>query len=69
MIPADVEVLPVLPALPIVAAPYSLAILLGLTRTGRHVYAGTVPPAEVRRRRVAGKAARAARRVTRATAH
>jgi hypothetical protein len=37
-------------------------ILFGLSLTGKHVYGGTVDPAEKARRRKAGKAARAARR-------
>ncbi len=42
-----------------------MAVLLGLQNTGRHVYAGTVPAAEVERRRRRNKAARVARRITR----
>ncbi len=45
-----------------------MAVLLGLQNTGRHVYAGTVPVAEVERRRRRNKAARAARRLTRRSA-
>lgn len=49
---------------------YSRMILAGLQppaswsgrRNGKHVYAGTVPHAEVQRRRAANKAARASRR-------
>ena len=41
-------------------------ILVGLNRlTWKHVYAGTVPPAEKARRRARNKRARAARRVNR----
>lgn len=39
-----------------------LQILLGLNRTGKHIYGGTVPHAEVKRRRKANKTARASRR-------
>ncbi len=42
-----------------------LAILIGLNRTGRHMYGGTVPPAEVERRRAKNKAAKRARRMNR----
>jgi len=44
---------------------FQRCILFGLQRTGRHVYAGTVPAAEVARRRAASKAARVARRANR----
>jgi len=40
-------------------------ILAGLNMTGKHVYAGTVDPAEKARRRAANKAARKARRAGR----
>lgn len=40
--------------------PYQYAILVGLQ--GKHIYAGTVPPAVIKRRRAASKAARISRR-------
>lgn len=40
----------------------SMAGLSALQNTGKHVYAGTVDPAEVARRRAANKKARAARK-------
>ena len=40
-------------------------ILIGLNRTGKHVYGGTVPPAVVARRRAANKVARKSRRANR----
>ncbi|MFD3594368.1 hypothetical protein ACFWU5_16715 [Nocardia sp. NPDC058640] len=43
--------------------PYARAILFGLQR--KHVYQGTVDPAEVQRRRVRNRAARKARKITR----
>jgi len=46
--------------------PFQRSILFGLARTGKHVYAGTVPTAEKARRRAASKAARVARRANRA---
>lgn len=39
-------------------------VILGALQ-GRHLYAGTVPPAEVRRRRAANKQARQSRRANR----
>lgn len=45
--------------------PYQFAILMGLNTTGKHVYAGTVPEAEIARRRKANKAARVQRRKNR----
>lgn len=42
-----------------------LSVLLGLQNTRRHIYGGTVPPAEVRRRRKANRAARRSRRINR----
>jgi hypothetical protein len=42
-----------------------LQILLGLNRTGKHIYGGTVPYAEIQRRRKANKTARASRRTNR----
>jgi hypothetical protein len=42
-----------------------LQILLGLNRTGKHIYGGTVPYAETQRRRKANKTARASRRTNR----
>lgn len=41
------------------------AVLIGLNRTGKHIYAGTVPPAVVARRRAANKVARKSRRANR----
>ncbi|AXK88544.1 hypothetical protein SAMN05421776_12159 [Nocardia farcinica] len=43
--------------------PYARAILLGLQR--KHIYEGTVPEAEVARRRARNRAARKARRANR----
>lgn len=40
----------------------STAMLYALNWTGRHVYAGTVPPKVVARRRAKNKAARVSRR-------
>jgi hypothetical protein len=48
------------------ASPYARTILFALQRTGKHVYTGTVAPAEKARRRKADKAARKARRIGRA---
>lgn len=39
--------------------------LLGALQQGKHIYAGTVPAAEVARRRAANKAARISRRKNR----
>lgn len=36
-----------------------------LTASGKHIYAGTVPEAEVRRRRAKNRRARASRRINR----
>jgi len=47
--------------------PFQRAVLFGLQRTGRHVYAGTVPATEKARRRAANKAARVARRQNRSS--
>lgn len=44
---------------------YGLAILLGLNRTGKHIYAGTVSAEEKKRRRKANKVARQSRRTNR----
>lgn len=44
-----------------------LAILLGLSNRAKHVYGGTVPAAEVARRRAKNKAARKSRRANRPT--
>jgi hypothetical protein len=44
---------------------YGIAVLLELNRSGRHIYEGTVSPAEKAKRRARNKAARAARRVQR----
>jgi len=43
------------------------AVLIGLNATGKHIYAGTVPPAVVARRRAANKVARKSRRANRRT--
>lgn len=40
-------------------------MLLALARTGKHVYAGTVPPHVIAKRRAANKRARIARRAAR----
>lgn len=45
--------------------PYQLAILMGLNRLGKHVYAGTVPEAVKAKRRKANKVARQSRRKNR----
>lgn len=45
--------------------PFQRQILFALNRTGKHVYAGTVDPATIAKRRKANKAARAARRAGR----
>lgn len=42
-----------------------LSVLLALSAPGRNVYAGTVPTAEVDRRRSKNRAARRARRLNR----
>jgi len=44
-----------------------LAVLLGLSNRGKHVYAGTVPAETVARRRAANKVARKSRRANRRT--
>lgn len=44
---------------------FQRCILFALQRTGRHVYAGTVPAPVKTRRRAASKAARIARRANR----
>ena len=44
---------------------YQVNILFALQRTGKHVYAGTVPEAEIKRRRKANKVARVSRRKNR----
>lgn len=44
---------------------YQVNILFGLNRTGKQVYGGTVPEAEVKRRRKANKVARESRRKNR----
>lgn len=48
-------------------SPYAIRILLGLNRTGKHIYAGTVPAATIAKRRARNKVARASRRVNRGT--
>lgn len=45
--------------------PYGVAILLGLNRTGRHIYEGTVPAVTKAARRRKNKAVRSARRANR----
>lgn len=50
------------------AATPSFQMLQALGRTGKHVYAGTVPAATVARRRAASRRARAARRAARLAA-
>lgn len=47
--------------------PFGLRILMGLNAHGKHVYAGTVDPATIARRRAKSKAARVARRAGRAS--
>ena len=47
------------------AAPSSFPMLEALNRLGRHIYAGTVHPRTVARRRAANKLARASRRANR----
>ncbi len=44
---------------------FGFAILRGLNRLGKHVYAGTVPAAEVARRRAKNKVAKASRKANR----
>lgn len=44
---------------------YQVAILMGLTRTGKHVYAGTVPQATIDKRRKANRVARNSRKKNR----
>lgn len=46
-------------------SPFQRLILAGLNRTGKHIYAGTVPAATKARRRAANKAARKARKAAR----
>jgi len=50
-----------MPALP----PASAGMAYALSRTGKHVYAGTVPVAEVQRRRAANRVASQSRRTNR----
>lgn len=45
----------------------SLLMLLALNNSGKHIYAGTVPEAEVTRRRAKNKVARRSRRLNRRT--
>ena len=45
--------------------PYQFALLVAMNVMGKHVYAGTVPEAEIARRRKANKVARAQRRKNR----
>lgn len=47
------------------SGPYQQRILLALNVTGRHVYAGTVPPKMVARRRAHNRMARASRKANR----
>ena len=42
-------------------------VFVGLNTRGKHVYSGTVPEAEVARRRAKNKVARKSRRVNRGT--
>lgn len=49
------------------SSPYQKAILYALPRLGKHVYGGTVTPAEKTRRRAATKAQRVARRQNRSS--
>jgi hypothetical protein len=42
-----------------------LVILAALNKLNKHIYAGTVPPAEVSRRRAANKRAGQSRRINR----
>lgn len=44
---------------------WGVMILLALNKTGKHIYAGTVDPAEIARRRKANKVARISRRKNR----
>lgn len=44
---------------------YSKWLLAALNLSGKHIYGGTVPEKEVRRRRAAGKVARKSRRINR----
>lgn len=48
-----------------VSQPYGLAILLALNRTGKHIYAGTVPAHVKAARRAKNKVARYSRRQNR----
>lgn len=43
----------------------SVGMLIALNRTGKHLYAGTVPDAVIERRRAANRRARQARKVSR----
>lgn len=47
--------------------PHSTSMLDALNQSGKHIYAGTVDPAEVRRRRAANKVARRQRKINRRT--
>lgn len=53
--------------MPLAPAPQAIrnGALMALNRSGKHIYAGNVPPATVQRRRKANKAARAQRRTNR----
>lgn len=44
---------------------YQLAILLGLNRSGQHIYAGTVSETEIAKRRAKNRVARASRKKNR----
>jgi len=46
-------------------SPFGVATLLGLQGGAKHVYGGTVAPAEIARRRAANRAARRSRRLNR----
>jgi hypothetical protein len=47
------------------AKPNGLGILLGLNSSGKPIYAGTVPSADVAKRRAKNRLARKARRINR----
>lgn len=63
----DLALPPTIANLPALVAPnqFQGAILGGLNRRAKHVYAGTVPEETVARRRAANKRARAQRRTNR----
>jgi hypothetical protein len=47
------------------AKPNGLGVLLGLNSSGKPIYAGTVPSADVAKRRAKNRLARKARRINR----